>query len=263
MKVFLKLGGSLITNKDKPFTARKDIISSIAQELQKALTDDRDLELLVGHGSGSFGHFAAKDYGTREQVSSKDEWQGFQKVWYAARSLNQIVVEAFHQAKLPVISLQPSAAILTSNREVQNWMIDPIQLALKNHLLPLIYGDVIFDEKKGGIILSTEDLFKDLVPHINPDLIILAGIEKGVYKDFPKNSELIKEIDSSNYRDLISQFKASKSIDVTGGMATKVQVMMDMIRENPGIKVKIVSGEQSGNILKALRDEDIGTTIKM
>lgn len=263
MRIFLKLGGSLITHKDKAYTARKEIISRIAQELREAFSYDTDLELLVGHGSGSFGHYAAKDYGTREQVTNQEEWQGFQKVWYAARSLNQIVVDAFHQAGLAVISLQPSAAILASNREVKQWTIGPIQSALQNHLLPMIHGDVIFDEKKGGIIYSTEDLFKALVAHIKPDLIILAGIEQGVYRDFPQNSDLIKVIDSNNYQDLISKFKASSSIDVTGGMATKVQVMMGMVRENPGTEVRIISGEQSGMILKALQNEEIGTTIKI
>ena len=263
MRVFLKLGGSLITQKDKPYTVRKEIIARIAQEVYEAFQEDSGLELLVGHGSGSFGHFAAKGYNTREQVVSQKEWLGFQKVWYAARSLNQIVVDAFHQAGLPVISLQPSAAVAASDRQVSHWTIHPIQSALKNHLLPLIHGDVIFDDKKGGIIFSTEDLFMGLIPYIKPDLIILAGIEKGVYKDFPGKTELIKVIDSSNFETLISTFKASASTDVTGGMATKIQIMMEMIRGNPDIKARIISGEQSGNIQKALRNEDIGTTVRI
>ncbi len=262
MRILLKLGGSLITNKDKPFSARKDIIARIAWELRGALQENPDMELLIGHGSGSFGHFAAKDYGTREQVTTQQAWQGFQKVWYAARALNQIVVEIFHQAELPVISMQPSSAIHASNRKVEHWTTEPIQSALVNHLLPLIYGDVIFDAKKGGIIFSTEDLFRKLSSILKPDLIILAGIEQGVYKDFPKNTELIKVIDTKNYKEFVEKIKASSSTDVTGGMASKVQVMMEIVRENPGTIVRIISGEQSGMIQKALRNEEIGTNIR-
>jgi Predicted archaeal kinase len=75
------------------------------------------LRILLGHGSGSFGHFAAKDYGTRERVTNSAEWQGFQKVWNAARALNQIIVEEFGHAGLPVISLPASASVFTENRK--------------------------------------------------------------------------------------------------------------------------------------------------
>ena len=55
MRIFLKLGGSLITDKDKPYTARTQVIADIAKEIVAARKTDPDMELLIGHGSGSFG----------------------------------------------------------------------------------------------------------------------------------------------------------------------------------------------------------------
>ncbi|MFN8459248.1 MAG: hypothetical protein U0401_32125 [Anaerolineae bacterium] len=53
--VLLKLGGSVITDKTKPFTARMDVIERLAQEINHALTDrGGDLQLIIGHGAGSF-----------------------------------------------------------------------------------------------------------------------------------------------------------------------------------------------------------------
>jgi isopentenyl phosphate kinase len=63
---FLKLGGSLITDKDLPYTPRLDKLTRLAQEIKAALFSDRltgtqkqmGLKLILGHGSGSFGHTA-------------------------------------------------------------------------------------------------------------------------------------------------------------------------------------------------------------
>lgn len=262
MRIFLKLGGSLITDKDKPYTARTQVIADIAKEIVAARKIDPDMELLIGHGSGSFGHFAARDYDTRNGVSSADEWQGFQKVWYAARSLNQILVDEFVNAGLPVISLPPSASILADNRQVKKWTTHPIQSAIENGLIPVIYGDVIFDEKMGGIIYSTEDLFLALFPQLNPDRILLAGKEPGVWKDFPKNTEVFEKINPENYISILAQLKSSASIDVTGGMASKVQLMVDLVKSHPSTQVNIFSGTEKGNFQKALSGIDIGTSIK-
>ena len=64
--VFLKLGGSLITDKTKPYTVRMDKLGDLANQVARALQTHPDLLLILGHGSGSFGHTAAKKYGTRD-----------------------------------------------------------------------------------------------------------------------------------------------------------------------------------------------------
>ena len=92
MLIFLKLGGSLITNKDIPFSARRDTLKRLGSEIIKAIDLYPNLEILIGHGSGSFGHSTAAKFGTRTGIQSADDWLGFQKVWWAAHKLNQIVI---------------------------------------------------------------------------------------------------------------------------------------------------------------------------
>ena len=58
--LLIKLGGSLITDKDKPFTARVDSIQRLAEEIQDIRTHHPDYKLIIAHGSGSFGHYAAE-----------------------------------------------------------------------------------------------------------------------------------------------------------------------------------------------------------
>jgi isopentenyl phosphate kinase (EC 2.7.4.-) len=60
---FLKLGGSLITDKTRENAPRLDVIRRLAREISGALATAPP-KLVLGHGSGSFGHAAARKYGT-------------------------------------------------------------------------------------------------------------------------------------------------------------------------------------------------------
>ena len=88
MITFLKLGGSLITDKSSAHTARIDVIRRIGLEILDAWSENKG-PLLIGHGSGSFGHIPAKKYGTRDGVSTKSEWAGFAEVHAEATILNE------------------------------------------------------------------------------------------------------------------------------------------------------------------------------
>ena len=107
---FLKLGGSLITDKTRAYTAHHQVIARLADEVRQALAASPELQLLIGHGSGSFGHWAAKPHGTRQGVETPTQWRGYAEVATAAARLNRIVADAFHEAGVPILSVQPSAS---------------------------------------------------------------------------------------------------------------------------------------------------------
>lgn len=260
--VFLKLGGSLITDKDKPFTARLDKLAELANGIASSWTPGR--LLVLGHGSGSFGHAAAKQYGTRNGVgagSPRPYWGGFAEVWFQASQLNRFVMEALRTAGLPAIALAPVSAVTSHDMRVAQWDLTPLRAALEAGLLPVVYGDVIFDEVRGGTILSTEDLFAHLTRHLHPQRILLAGMEAGVWEDFPARTRLMDRISIQSYETMRAGIGASSSVDVTGGMAAKVGGMFDLIREVPGLTAQIFSAEEAGNLTRALAGERIGTEL--
>jgi isopentenyl phosphate kinase len=258
---FLKLGGSLITDKHTPHSPRMDVLAQLAQEISTSLTKNPDLHLLIGHGSGSFGHVPAAKFGTRQGVRSSSDWLGFQEVWKEARALNQIVIETLCSANIPVLAFPPSCSITTENRQIIHWDIAPLSQAIEHHLVPVINGDVVFDIQRGGTILSTEDLFIHLAPLLFPDLILLAGKEEGVWEDFPQRTKVISSITPHNYSAVSNKVKGSVSIDVTGGMADKVYRMLQLIEQMQGLKIRIFSGEVHRNLSRALMDESLGTLI--
>lgn len=259
--IFLKLGGSLITDKDQAHTALIPRIDSLAEQICEFLEHSPSSRILLGHGSGSFGHFAANKYGTRNGVKTEQEWQGFTEVWHEARSLNQIVIERLQRQGLKIISFPLSASAVTTNQQLSVWDISPIEFALQKGLLPIIYGDVVLDKSLGGTILSTEEQFALLAGKLHPSRILLAGIEPGIWQDFPICTTLLQSLSKCEYSIFKQGISGSISIDVTGGMTSKVKNMFAIIEKNPEIKAQIFSGLEPGTLLRVLHGESIGTVL--
>lgn len=273
--VFLKLGGSLITDKTQPYTPKLDVIEDVALQISTALRTQPDLRLVIGHGSGSFGHVAASEYQTRngffprpspllhrERDATEDNyWKGFAEVWYQASSLNRFVMKALHKVNVPSIALPPSANVIASGGKVSIWETTSISMALAAGLVPMIYGDVTFDEIRGGTILSTEDLFSHLARALNPQRILLAGLESAVWEDFPARTRKVDTITPHTFSQISEGVGKADGADVTGGMESKVAQMLELIKQNPELKIQIFSGAESGNILRALQGEILGTEL--
>jgi isopentenyl phosphate kinase len=259
---FLKLGGSLITEKKRPHTPRLKVLARLAGEIADTLRDNPDLRLILGHGSGSFGHVPAERYATRQGVRTPEEWLGFTQVWREAAALNHLVMDALLETGMPAVSFAPSAMVTVDNGQVTSWNLSPIRAALEVGLTPVVYGDVIFDTSQGGTIFSTEDLFVHMAKRLLPDRLLLAGLETGVWFDYPRCTSLISEITPDNYDQYVASIGDSVATDVTGGMAGKVKEMLTITKQVPRLEVLIFSGERQGNLRKVLEGGREGTTIR-
>jgi isopentenyl phosphate kinase len=258
---FLKLGGSLITDKNRPQTPRPAALARLAGEVAAAFAQDPSLRLVLGHGSGSFGHITGKRYGTRQGVRTPEQWRGFAEVWRDAVALNRLVMDALHAAGLPAIAFPPSASVTSANGRVAAWDLAPLSAALEANLLPVVFGDVIFDAVLGGTILSTEDLFAHLARVLRPRRLLLAGLEPGVWADYPACTRLVEAITPANLAAVVPALSGSSATDVTGGMASKVGEMLALVSEIPQLEVAIFSGETPGAVHEALCGARVGTTI--
>jgi isopentenyl phosphate kinase len=273
--VFLKLGGSLITDKTKPYTPLLDVMDDLALQIKTALQTHPDLRLLIGHGAGSFGHVPASEYKTRDGLppratplvyrrrddTQNNYWKGFAEVWYQASTLNRFVMETLHKADVRAISLPPSSSVIASNGQASVWDTTPIRMALAADIVPVIFGDTVFDEVRGGTILSTEDLFMYLTDALHPERILLAGIEAAVWEDFPARTRKVEKITPASFNEIKSGVGKSAAADVTGGMESKVKQMLELVEKHPSLSVQIFSSDEPGNLVRALGGETLGTII--
>jgi isopentenyl phosphate kinase len=269
--VFVKLGGSVITDKTRAETPRSVVIARLAAEVAAALDARPRLRLVLGHGSGSFGHITAVEYGTRHGVKGTEAWEGFVRVADVAARLNRLVARTFLEAGVPVWSLQPSASARCREAELTWLDVGPIAGALDRGLVPLVYGDVALDDALGGTIISTEQIIAYLAEALQPDRLVLVSQVDGVFEADPTlcpGARRFDVISPDNWGEVQSALSGSSAPDVTGGMLTKVATMMAWVRAGTGPgtaggrEARLVSGQRPGALQAALLgDPDVGGTL--
>ena len=184
--------------------------------------------MVLAHGSGSFGHVAARRHGTRAGVDGQAGWLGFAEVSDAAARLNRLVASAFWRPACPCGRWRPRPAAGARMAELSHWLPQIFVMAIERGLLPLTYGDAVLDTVRGGTIASTEELFAWLVPHLHPVRIVLAGTVDGVYSRDPLVDPLAEqwpEITPATLPAVRASLGGSHGVDVTGGMLSKVAEM--------------------------------------
>lgn len=260
MLTLIKLGGSLITNKKQRSSFRQDVMASIAAQIQQAWKQNLEMRLVIGHGSGSFGHFEANEYQTMQGVQTIEQWRGFARVATVAAELNYLVAKELQAVGLPVFRLQSSATALAKDGVIESMALENMQRALEHGLIPLVYGDVAFDTVRGGTIISTETIFTYLVQNLPVKRVLLLGEVDGVYDE---QGQVIASLTAENYEIHKAALGGSSGVDVTGGMLTKVQDMLALASQPPYPVIQILNGQKADLLGKALLGEPVlGTIIR-
>lgn len=263
---FIKLGGSLITDKTRPLTPRPLVIQRLAREIAAAQQARPDTSFVISHGSGSYGHVVGRRHRTREGVNDPAGWRGFAETGYIAGQLNRLVLAALLHAGVSAITLPPSALARCRDGRIVHFETGPALTALRHGLTPLLFGDVAFDETRGGTIIATEEVLAALASQLPPDRLTLVGVVDGVFDADPIRYPQARPIPHLHLADLDALTKAlggSHGVDVTGGMAGKIREMAALIRQHPHLRVHLISGEPPGRLQRHLLDPDLplGTTL--
>lgn len=248
--IFIKLGGSLITDKEKPFTARINVIKDLAKQIGEALKKEPETRLLIGNGGGSYPHYPAVKYQMAEGIRNENQKMGFCEVQDAAARLNRLIVRQLLDEKVKAVSVNPSSMIIAKNGQIKTFFIEPIIHFLKLAITPVLYGDIVYDEVLGAKIFSTEQLLTALTIRFIRrgflvEKIIHNGITQGVLDG---QGNLIPKITQKNIKKIQSVFTKTKGFDVTGGMFHKVKEALKLARL--GIKTLIINGNAKKNLLK-------------
>lgn len=259
MTTLIKLGGSLITDKSQAKSFRSDIVRQVARQIARIRNSDAQRRIILGHGSGSFGHFEARKHGTADGVRTDQERLGFAQVGAVAAELSVLVLKELIAAGLPAMRFQPSSTMISRNRQIIAFDVRALALALDRRIVPLIHGDIALDETTNGTIVSTESIFSHVVGPLQVRRIILLGEVAGV---LDSKGELIPCIRPSSFHEAHAALAGSGGVDVTGGMRQKVETMVHIVREHPSLEVTIADGRREGVLLDLLVNRrEIGTRI--
>lgn len=261
----IKIGGSLITDKSKPYTPKLDIIDNLCRQIGE-IKRQCDCTILIGNGGGSFPHFPAVTYEMKQGLVSDRQKDGYPLVADAAAQLNRIVVKHLIDHGLRAVSLQPSACITTNNGVVDTIYVDSLAQLLKHDFVPVVYGDIVMDSIKGSEILSTEIVLMELVGELKKkntldeyDVeIVHCTNTEGV---LDPNGNTIPLITQENFNDIEKHIYATEGYDVTGGMLHKIQQSLEFA-QNSGVASRILNPNGRHLIEYICNNQQIGTLIK-
>ncbi len=261
--VILKLGGSILSLKEnnRPIF-RTRITSRIIQEIKKAYLEE-DFNLIIIHGTGSFGHPPGMKYKLSKGIQADPCKMGLSKSKRQGHLLNNLLWKLLEQSNLPAITIPPYPITISSNQKIYSMDLQVIKSTLKINRVPLLFGDEVIDLKKGYSVCSSDQLATYLAIKLKPKLLLFATDVDGIYDKNPKTSPKARRIDTLSVRNIEkirSSMKVHNLQDVSGEMSGKLG-FLNTSKFSKKTTIRIFSGLTPGQIYKALKNLNVGTTI--
>lgn len=262
--IFVKLGGGLIAPKDwEEQTPDFGVIRRLAGEIKEGMKGRNDL-LVLGNGAGNFAHNAAQKYETAKGFEDDDVVKkiGACITQLIAAKLNKLVVEELIRVGVSAAAVAPHDLILAKGKTLSEVYVNSVEVMLRKGIVPVVYGDVIWDEINGCVIFSTETVLGILAGELKKrgwkiNNIVQVSREDGVWDS---DKKLISKIDLGNWENLQKELVENVGADVTGGMRHKVETSLE-IAEKIGVETWIISGRAVGRLEGVLKGGKVSGTI--
>ena len=215
-------------------------------------------------------------------------WEGFHKTREAMLELDAQVVAALRAEGVEAVPVQPSSACSARDGAPVRFATGAIRALLRAGAVPVIFGDAVPDSARGFTILSTEALFTALAGALKPAAVLELSDVPGIFRWQPGDAEgsrgrgeeggrgrrgdgatkrrgesnlllrepgiLVREVIPVFGRGERESFRASagRGADVTGGIASKARLLMELAERLPRAEVRLLSGLDPGAVEKAL-----------
>ncbi len=245
--IVLKLGGSVITDKERPETLDTAALERAAAAISGALEGTRK-KLVIVHGGGSFGHHNASEHGVSTTAGTR-EASAVLDIHGAMTTLNASVLRRLLECDDQAVPVHPFSAAHRDQKAELHLPTEQVGALCAEGFVPVLHGDLVAHSGSGATVVSGDELVVALATALESDRIGVCSTVPGVLDD---DGEVIDRI--SSYSDVATVLGESEATDVTGGMAGKVTALLEM----PG-EASIFGLED----LEAFLDgEQVGTTLE-
>ncbi len=260
--LIIKLGGSVITFKDKPLTPNYHAIeklSGVIKELKKLY------KIIIVHGGGSFGHYWSVKYDLHTKPSIYPD-EGVSRVNESMMKLNHIIIEKFISRNLKPFSIHASSFVFNNLECSRDRIMDVMDMIENNDIIPITYGNVVHTTKGNFSILSGDALMKILSINLNPIFSIFTTNVDGIY-DSLGSGKIISNLLVSENNGLLTNTDTNieftnMPFDVTGGMKRKLSESINIVKN--GIPVYFINGFYPERMMDVVNGGNfIGTSMKL
>lgn len=253
VRVFVKLGGSFVTDKRVPGSLAGARVTAAARALRQAVDAARRrgerLSLVLGHGAGSYGHIHAVRYGAVHGVHPRHGWEGLYKIRESMARMNLEFLRRCNEGGLYPVTVSPFAAAAAADGRLTRLDAHAVSSLLDAGQIPLLHGDVVLDSKRGFTIASTEALLAALCRRFRFDRIVMVSDTDGVLDGAGATVPILSRRDLKR---LDAVLGGSGSPDVTGGMRRKVAELFYILGSGRAREARILRGGDSGRLRKAI-----------
>ncbi len=251
----VKIGGSAISNKRKPFSIKFNVLSMIVDDIAQYVRE-KSTDLVLIHGGGSFGHPIVHECMSTTGIDPKC----FSITSEAMIALNMIVVSELLSRGVNVVSIPPHTICEAVNDEFKCDM-NIVKKYLDKGVMPILYGDVVLSKFNENFkVISGDVISWLLVRELNASTLIFVTDVDGLYTKDPKkypDASFIRELNKSEIVNIA--LSSSEDVDVTGGMLSKLLLGIKLGISN--VKVIIMNVDKKGKLFNALIGREIRGTI--
>ena len=233
--ILIKLGGSIITNKQKPLSPRRKTIDNILKEIGKIKEP-----VIIVHGGGSYGHYWSVKYDMHTKPA-KTSPKGVAIVKNSMVTLNKIILDSAVKNRINSYCLPPTD-FMSGNKAIKSKILTINDIS-KSGLTPITFGDALWFGQKKSYILSGDVIMTTIGKILKPRLSLFVLDVDGVYSDL-KTKRLIHDFKKEK-----PEIKNNK-MDVTGGMTRKITEANNMAKA--GLKIFFVNGNKPKRITDAI-----------
>ncbi len=257
----LKVGGSVVTYKDKNSSLNLRVVENIARDIARWLKENKTKRLIFTSGAGSFGHPLAHKYQLNAETARKDALGFVLTTTNMLRMANRIA-RVLHDYNIPLFPIMSSSIFETDKGRITHSELDVLEKALDRGLVPFLWGDTVIDKSHTFRILSGDQINPYLVERLGVKRLYFGTNVDGVYDSDPArnpNAVHIDKINNRNYMSVLNSITESGTVDVTKGMRGKIEEIYQ-IKIRP-LKCVIFNALLKESVYKALSDQEIGTQI--
>lgn len=250
--IIIKLGGSVVTDKQSNIAKPNlSAIKSLSQELAQIYLEKKYKIILV-HGAGSFAHPLVKKFNIHKGMKTPEQIYGFCLACKGMLDLNLFILNQLLKNSLPAVSLSPRSFVQQSAGKFNGFDTTLIDIYLKNDQIPLLFGDMVLDDRWGCSVLSGDTIVSYLAKKFGASKVIFLSDVDGIFDSDPKknpNAKLIEEVNNDNLAAVIKGLTVNNIHDVTGEMKKKIIEIKNSLSE---IEVVICNGLKVSRLSQAL-----------
>lgn len=265
----LKIGGSVATQKNrKGLFLRKSLLEKVAKSIMEWKNENPNTGLVLIHGAGGHGHYLAKKYGLIEGTGADSEKiKGAVLSRIANQKLDLMIFGIFAKAGMTMVPVHSGSVIVQKDKKIKSFHFDILKNALKNNYVPMLYGEMVFDEKLGMSVCSGDAIAAFLAKDLKVEKVFFATDVDGVFDKDPHLHANAKLINSIKLKDVYSEnikLDESHSTDVTGGLRGKIDAFKGFFNISSLKEIVVFNGRKGENYRKSLNGEnDLLTNISL